>query len=156
MNTLLTTVVAVLITGSVAAQSGDRLKQYNLNDDHLAINGYDPVAYFTENKAREGVKSISTEYQGVTYYFASQNDKNLFAAHPGKYEPEYGGWCAYAMGAKGEKVEVDPETFKIINGKLYLFYNKFFNNTLETWNKNESTLKTKADNNWKSLTERNP
>jgi hypothetical protein len=57
------------------------------------------------------------------------------------------------MGATGETVEVDPETFKIIDGKLYLFYNKFFNNTLETWNKNEAALKIKADSNWKSLTE---
>ena len=61
------------------------------------------------------------------------------------------GWCAYAMGAKGEKVSIDPETFKIINGKLYLFYNSYFNNTLKSWNKNEPTLKAKADVNWKRI-----
>ena len=55
------------------------------------------------------------------------------------------------MGANGEKVEVNPETFKIINGKLYLFYNAFFNNTLTDWNKNEAALKAKADKNWKSI-----
>ena len=67
---------------------------------------------------------------------------------PEKYEPAYGGWCAYAMGNSSEKVEVDPETFKIIGGKLYLFYNFYFNNTLKSWNKNETGLKTKADGNW--------
>ena len=63
-----------------------------------------------------------------------------FASNPAKYEPQYGGWCAYAMGHDGSKVEVDPETFKIINGKLFLFYNRFFNNTLKTWNQDESKL----------------
>lgn len=72
-------------------------------------------------------------------------------ASPEKYEPEYGGWCAYAMGESGEKVKIDPETFKIVNGKLYLFYNFFFNNTLKDWNIDEKHLKLKADKNWKML-----
>ncbi|HZE82850.1 MAG TPA: YHS domain protein, partial [Puia sp.] len=68
------------------------------------------------------------------------------------YEPQYGGWCAYAMGKDGSKVEVDPGTFKIVNGKLFLFYNRFFNNTLKTWNKDEDHLHKNADNNWQKLT----
>jgi hypothetical protein len=60
-------------------------------------------------------------------------------------EPAYGGWCAYAMGSTGEKVSVDPKTFKIVNGRLNLFYNRFFNNTLDDWNKDEVNLKKKAD-----------
>ena len=63
----------------------------------------------------------------------------------------HGNVCAYAMGAKGEKVSVDPETFKIVDGKLFLFYNRFFTNTLKDWNKDESNLKTLADRNWKNL-----
>ena len=143
--------VTLLFSAGAFAQSGERQKQFNINERHLAIQGYDPVAYFTEHKAKEGDKSINANYQGVTYYFASEKDKQMFLTDPGKYEPEYGGWCAYAMGAKGEKVEVDPETFKIISGKLYLFYNKFFNNTLKTWNKDEAHLKSKADNHWSSI-----
>lgn len=141
----------VLTTKGIFSQEPERLKQFNLGDAHIGLQGYDPVAYFTENKAVEGSKSIKTTYQGVTYYFKSKQDLELFNANPSKYEPEYGGWCAYAMGAKGEKVEIDPETFKIVNGKLYLFYNKFFNNTLKTWNKDEAGLKRKADNNWKNF-----
>lgn len=151
MYKFLNVVLAMFISAVAAAQPGVRVKQFNLNDNHIAISGYDPVAYFTEHLAKEGNKSISTDYDGVTYYFDSEKDKNLFTAHPDKYEPQYGGWCAYAMGAKGEKVEVDPETFKIINGKLYLFYNKFFNNTLKSWNKDEANLKMKADSNWSSI-----
>jgi len=143
--------LALLVSSSLFAQSSDRVKQFNVSGDHLAINGYDPVAYFTQSKAEEGNKSIRADYQGVTYFFASEKDKNLFTENPAKYEPQYGGWCAYAMGAKGEKVEVDPETFKIIDGKLYLFYNKFFNNTLKSWNKDEANLKKKADSNWSSI-----
>jgi hypothetical protein len=68
-----------------------------------------------------------------------------------KYEPQYGGWCAYAMGSTGEKVEIDPETFKIENGNLYLFYHTWTNNTLNKWNKEEMKLKAKADKNWQNI-----
>ena len=74
----------------------------------------------------------------------------MFLKNPSKYEPQYGGWCAYAMGSAGEKVEINPETFKIIDGKLYLFYNAYFNNTLKSWNKEETKLKSQADTNWKN------
>lgn len=127
-----------------------RKKQFNL-EDNLAVNGYDPVAYFKQNKAVKGKKDFSLDHQGVTYRFSSAANREEFRKNPSHYEPEYGGWCAYAMGAKGEKVSIDPETFKIINGKLYLFYNSFFNNTLKTWNKDESNLKSKADINWKKI-----
>jgi hypothetical protein len=83
--------------------------------------------------------------------FPSAQNRDLFKADPARYKPQYGGWCAYAMGASGEKVEVDPETFKVLNGKLYLFYNKYFNNTLKSWNKDEPELKKKADANWMKL-----
>lgn len=125
-----------------------RKKQFNLGDGGLAIDGYDPVAYFKSNKAIEGKKEFAASYQGVIYYFSNAENKEAFSKNPSAYEPQYGGWCAYAMGKKGEKVNIDPETFKIINGKLYLFYNKYFNNTLESWNKDETNLKTKADANW--------
>jgi len=141
----------LLVVFSIAApaqSSESRKKQFNLDKSGLAIGGYDPVAYFTAGKAVDGKKDISLEYGGATYRFATMADRDAFKANPGKYEPQYGGWCAYAMGANGEKVEVDPETFKILDGKLYLFYNKFFNNTLKSWNKDESRLKTNADKNW--------
>ncbi|OJV20547.1 MAG: YHS domain protein [Dyadobacter sp. 50-39] len=124
-----------------------RKKQYNL-ESGLAIQGYDPVAYFTMQKAVEGKKEFSANYNGVTYHFTSKANRDEFTQHPMRYEPQFGGWCAYAMGKKGEKVEVDPETFKVVDGKLYLFYNKYFNNTLKSWNQDEARLKTQADNHW--------
>jgi YHS domain-containing protein len=127
-----------------------RTHVYNLKNG-VALAGYDPVAYFTSNKAVEGNKNYAYTYQAITYYFTSEGNKNIFIKNPAAYEPQYGGWCAYAMGATGEKVEVDPETFKILNGKLYLFYHTWLNNTLTKWNNNESQLKTNADINWKKI-----
>ncbi len=144
--TCLLTVSGITLT----AQSALRSKHFNLSKT-VAIEGYDPVAYFTTGKAVKGDKAMAASYDGVVYYFSSIANKNLFVRNPKEYEPQYGGWCAYAMGASGEKVSVDPETFKILNGKLYLFYHSFFNNTLTKWNKDESNLKAKADINWGTI-----
>lgn len=129
-----------------------RRQQFNL-DNGVALQGYDAVAYFTQNKANPGraVKGSATNaftYKNVTYHFSSPANLKAFQENPEKYEPQYGGWCAYAMGAAGEKVEVDPETFKIKDGKLFLFYHTFINNTLTKWNKDEPRLHKKADASW--------
>ncbi len=125
-----------------------RQQQFNISKKQVAIGGYDAVAYFIEGKAKEGKPDFTVYHQGITYYFSSAANKEAFKANPFKYEPQYGGWCAYAMGNNGSKVEVDPETFKVTNGKLYLFYNKYFTNTLKSWNKNEAGLMKNADANW--------
>ena len=109
-----------------------RKKNLNLNKSSVAIDGYDPVAYFKSNKAIEGKKEFSVNHQGAVYYFSNVENKEAFIKNPAAYEPQYGGWCAYAMGKNGEKVIVDPKTFKIANNKLFLFYNRFFNNTFTT------------------------
>jgi YHS domain-containing protein len=141
----------LVIHTKINAQSVvQRTKHFNL-ESGVAIQGYDPVAYFTENKAVKGNEKNSTNFSGVTYYFESQNNKELFLKNPTQYEPQYGGWCAFAMGDYGKKVEINPKTFKIYEGKLYLFYNAYFTNTLKSWNKNEVNLKKQADNNWSSL-----
>lgn len=146
ISTLLLAIFSITLV--FAQGPGKRSKQFNIDKTGLAIQGYDPVSYFTGNKPLEGKREIAIVYDGITYRFATAQNKEQFRANPARYEPQYGGWCAYAMGAKGEKVEVDPETFKIIEGKLFLFYNKLFNNTLKSWNKDETHLKTNADQSW--------
>lgn len=147
----LTILLAIMgLVGSVFAQANGRAKVFNL-EKGLAIQGYDPVAYFKSNKAIQGKKELAAQFEGVTYYFSSPANKEAFAKNPRAYEPQYGGWCAYAMGATGEKVEIDPETFKILDGKLYLFYHSWSNNTLTKWNKEEAKLKPAADNSWKKF-----
>lgn len=138
------------VTTASVAQASLRTKHFNL-EKGLAIQGYDPVSYFTQSKALKGSAQFQYNYEGVVYRFASQPNLDLFKQNPQKYEPQYGGWCAYAMGASGEKVEVDPETFKVVNGKLYLFYHSWVNNTLLKWNEDENHLLPTADKNWKSI-----
>ncbi|MGC4023018.1 MAG: YHS domain-containing (seleno)protein [Cyclobacteriaceae bacterium] len=96
-------------------------------------------------------QEISVTNKGITYLFSTNTNASKFKSAPEKYEPAYGGWCAYAMGETGEKVKVDPETYKIVDGKLFLFYNFWGNNTLKDWNKNEKALKSKADQNWRKV-----
>ena len=150
MKKIAVILVVLLFSITTFAQStAKRVKEFNL-ENKVAIQGYDPVAYFTQKKAVKGKSSITTTYDGVTYNFSSQANKDLFLKKPSSYEPQYGGWCAFAMGDYGEKVEINPETFKIID-ELYLYYNAFFNNTLKSWNKDETNLKKKADANWKKI-----
>ena len=139
--------VGLLSTIAFGQSVAKRIKEYNL-ENKIAIQGYDPVAYFNQKKAVKGKPAIATTYEGVIYNFSSQVNKDLFLKNPSSFEPQYGGWCAYAMGSSSDKVEINPTTFKIINGKLYLFYNAFFNNTLKSWNKNEENLKKNAESNW--------
>jgi hypothetical protein len=135
---------------SSAQSASKRAASFNL-ENKVAIQGYDPVAYFKQGKAVKGKKEFAVNADGVIYYCSTADNKAAFAKSYATYEPQYGGWCAYALGLKGEKVEIDPATFKIVGGKLYLFYNAYFNNTLTKWNADEANLKTKADANWKKL-----
>lgn len=148
MKNILILFVAFLSATTFAQNS--RAAQFNL-ENKKAIQGYDPVAYFTQKKAVKGKTSIAANHDGVIYNFSSQANKDIFLKNPAAYEPQYGGWCAFAMGDYGKKVEINPETFKVLDGKLYLFYNAYFNNTLKSWNKDEDNLKKKADTNWKKI-----
>ncbi len=132
-------------------KTGWQKKEFNISKEGIAIEGYDPVSYFLLHKAIKGKKEFSVNIDGIIYQFSTPEDQKIFKKNPSAYEPQFGGWCAYAMGSTGSKVEVDPETFKISDAKLYLFYNKFFNNTLKSWNKDEVNLKNKADINWAKI-----
>ena len=147
MKATITLTALFLLILSATAQTPT--EHYNLKKG-VAIQGYDPVSYFERGVAEMGSKNISFEHNGATYWFASDKHKSTFKANPGQYEPEYGGYCAYAM-ADGDKVKIDPETFKILNNKLYLFYNAGRTNTLTLWNKEEALLLPRADQAWKKI-----
>ena len=139
-------ILFIAFSTSLAAQKNYYTKK------GVVAKGYDVVAYFN-NEAKQGSKEISTEYDGVKFYFSSQENLKAFKENPTKYVPQYGGFCAYAMGVKGSKVPVNPETFEIRDGKLYLFYNRGSTNTLSLWTKEGAEqLKVKADKNWKKIT----
>ena len=139
-----------IISLNVFSQDINTRKKHFLTEKGVALSGFDALTYF-QGKPQKGKKEYSYTQEGIIYQFSSASNLEIFKKNPSKYEPQYGGWCAYAMGSKGEKVEVDPETYKIVNGKLYLFYHTFFSNTLTDWNKDEASLKAKADINWEKI-----
>lgn len=149
----LTTLILILIVIPAWAQTESvREKNFNLEKGKYALQGYDPVSYFHEEEPLKGKTEFTSKYKGVYYRFASKVNQEEFRKNPSRYEPVYGGWCAYAM-AEGKKVKIDPETYKIIDDRLYLFYNFNFTNTLKSWNKDETNLKNKADSEWDKIIE---
>jgi YHS domain-containing protein len=125
-------------------------QNYNLKKGFMA-EGYDVVSYF-DNKAEKGEIKFVAEFDSVKFKFSSKKNLETFKKNPKKYVPAYGGYCAYAIGVKGEKVSIDPKTFEIRNGKLLLFYNSWGINTLKLWKEEGAEdLKQKADKNWKKI-----
>lgn len=120
-------------------------------EDKYFIKGYDPVAYLSLNKAKKGSEQFKLDYNGITILFSSDKNKETFQSNPSKYLPAYNGYCAYAMADSGDLVEVDPSSFKVVDNKVYLFYDGFFADTLKLWNKKQddaSQIKS-ANTNWK-------
>lgn len=154
-----TTAIVLLIlfaTGQALAREADSgsAEQHNLSKTGLALKGYDPVSYH-KGQARKGNEKITASHDAMQFYFFSEANRETFKSNPGKYLPAYGGWCAWAM-LEGDKVDINPERYKIIDGKTYLFYDGFFGNTLKKWNKkaekrSEGELVELADAHWRKL-----
>lgn len=114
------------------------------NNKKGAINGYDAVAYFKESKPIKGDSQFNYQWKDANWYFSSKENLETFKENPEKYVPQYGGYCAYGT-SEGHKAPTQPDAWTIVDGKLYLNYNK----AVEVlWNKNQSELIKKADTNW--------
>ncbi len=106
----------------VTAEPGPATVQVYFVSNEGAIRGYDPVAYFKENKAVKGNKSFSCQWSGANWYFKDQANLDVFKSFPEKYAPQFGGYCAYGV-SENHKSPTDPLAFTIVNDKLYLNYN---------------------------------
>ena len=122
----------------------------NVDKNNLAIQGYDPVAFFTENKPIKGRPEFKSTYEGAIYLFASAENKMLFEKEPSKYRPAFGGFCAYGV-SRNKLVEIDPEAFQIVDGHLLLQYSKGVRND---FNKDVQGNLAKAKQNWPTLVEK--
>ncbi|MCY3969358.1 MAG: YHS domain-containing protein [Acidobacteria bacterium] len=116
---------------------------------NLAIRGYDPVAYFTEGKAVKGDRDFTLGWQGADWRFASAENRDLFSEDPEKYAPQYGGYCAWAV-SRNYTAPTDPDAFTVVNGKLYLNYNK---RVMNQWLEDRDRNIEQADENWPAVLE---
>ena len=138
--------ILLFVTTSLVAQN-----QYNTKKGYVA-EGYDVVSYFSHDRPLEGSDEFETTFDNVKFKFSSEANLKLFKANPKTYIPQYGGYCAYGIGLKGKKFSVDPKTYEIRDGKLFLFYNKGKTNTLQFWlEQGADELKQKADKNWEKF-----
>ncbi len=141
MKSVLAVLAAIAFGG--AAFAGP---QY-LNRDGYAVSGYDAVAYHTVGEATPGDEAFSTEYNGSTWLFASQENLDLFVAEPATYAPAYDGHCAYAA-YNGQKVRTDPEAWAVVDGVLYLNFNQGIQ---RRWSKDTDEYIAGADEEWATL-----
>lgn len=147
--------VALLVAIPTVARAGDtkpaNLDQYNLPTDRVAIQGFSPVSYFTAGEPERGSPDHAVTYRGITYYLTSAEQVKLFNASPWKYEPAFGGWCAYGAAIE-KKFPIDPASFKIVDGRLFLFLKNEKVDALPLWNKEDEKLWTqRADAWWKKI-----
>ena len=124
--------------------------KYNTSRGYIA-HGYDVVSYFNDT-VQKGNKEYIFRCDGIKLKFVNQENLNAFQDNPEKYMPQYGGWCAYAMGNKGGRYPINPFSYEIRDGKLYLFFDTFYFHALDNWlEQDPNALKQKADKNWEKI-----
>jgi len=160
-NTLITKVVglaALLMTITIGAQQATELKpafspmpsesRIQANEEGVAIDGFDPVAYFDQGEAVKGLETHSCEYLNKTWHFSSAENRDKFLSNPQKFSPQYGGFCAHSL-SRNKIVESNPQAFAIRDDKLYLYVNDNIAN--KDIKRDEITFKfnkTERDKNW--------
>ena len=135
-------VVLTAAQSSIAGEAG----RVNAGADNVAIEGFDTVAYFTMGRPMKGDPEFTYSWNGATWQFAAAEHRDLFAEDPERYAPQFGGFCSMAL-AHGQIAEVDPEVWTIVDGKLYLNFNKSVG---EKFRQNLKENIEKADENWRN------
>ncbi|MEM6934633.1 MAG: YHS domain-containing (seleno)protein [Pseudomonadota bacterium] len=140
---LLTACVAISAFGTTNA---DELRKPEIYADFqgFALKGYDTVAYFTEGRAVKGSPAYALDWKDATWHFASAENRDLFAANPEAYAPQYGGYCAWAI-TRSRIAPINPEIFRIVDGKLYLNLNMKVHND---WLASMPQMIASGDRNW--------
>lgn len=140
-----------MVVAALALPVGAQTKTLvNLDKTGVAVQGYDPVAFFADGKPVKGKPEIPARHNGALYYFASKAHRDQFKADPGKYEPAFGGYCAYGV-SKNKLVEVDVEAFQIVEGRLLLQYSK---GVRDEFSKDTQGNLAKASAHWPVLVEK--
>ena len=132
----------------------------NLNKQGVILDGFDVVSYFKGSTPVKGLPNLQLKHNDAIYLFASEENKQEFQKDPKKYEPQFGGWCAYAVADSKSKVDIDPKSFVIQDGRLLLFYKGIWGNTREKWlhtdGKDSKIFLKEADQNWTEVKIKDP
>jgi YHS domain-containing protein len=136
----------------LACTTSRGLEPVNKTAAGLALKGYDPVAYFTENKTVSGNEHYQHSWNGARWHFASAENRDAFARNPEQYAPQYGGYCAYAV-SHGYSADGDPQVWKIVDRKLYLNYNR---EARQMWEEDIPGNIGKGNRNWPVFLKRKP
>jgi len=142
------------VSTAIAAEKINTLEKSGLwgyQESGVAIRGYDPVSYFTESKAVKGSEEHTVEWSDAIWHFSSAENANLFKDSPTDYAPQYGGYCAYGV-AQDYLVKIEPEQWRIVDGKLYLNYD---HKVQKTWLEDISGYIKQADEKFESLLSNN-
>jgi YHS domain-containing protein len=142
--------LVVVMLFSVLSTLASAKELLNLDGSGVAIRGYDPVAFFTDSRPVKGDSQFQSEFRGAKYYFVSAEHKAIFDKEPAKYEPQFGGYCAYGA-SKGHKARVKIEAWQIVNGRLLMQYDL---EVKDKFNEDQLGNLQKADQNWPGLVDK--
>jgi YHS domain-containing protein len=146
-KTLLALVLALAPLALTTPALADKAPIWSSFGSSVAISGYDPVAYFTLGRPTQGSASFKATFQGAEFRFASAANRDAFLASPARYAPQYGGYCAWAV-SQGYTAGIDPNAWAIVDGKLYLNYNRTIQ---ERWQGDRANLIVAANRNWPTV-----
>lgn len=142
-----TLLATLLVLATFVLELGAATKPVNTTLFGTAIKGYDPVAYFTQNKPVKGDAAHTFSWNGAEWRFASAANRDAFQADPEKYAPQFGGYCSWAV-SQGYTAGIDPEAWRIVDGKLYLNYNR---DVQERWEQDIPGNIARAEANWPAI-----
>jgi len=150
-RTLFLSAGVIIVGGPILASrllSEDYTAAWYVTDDGVAIDGTDPVGYFTEGRVVPGSAAHTLEWGGATWQFASADNRAAFEADPLAFAPQFGGYCAWAVGSRGYLAPTEPEQWSIVDGKLYLNFNA---SVQKRWKKDVPGFIAKGEQNWPEL-----
>lgn len=147
--TILTCLVALALSLALSSLAWSKGDPFYTGWRNVAVGGYDVVTYFAEKGPVKGSSKFSTKYMEAKWHFANQKNLDLFVSNPTKYQPQYGGYCAWAV-AKGSTASAEPLQWTIHKNKLYLNYNAAVN---KIWRKNKVENIRRGDKNWPGVLE---
>jgi YHS domain-containing protein len=147
INRAIILALALMTMPALAVFGQSKVDAVNKNFFGTALKGYDAVAYFKEGRAVKGKDEFRHDWMGAKWYFGSSENRDLFAKEPEKYAPQYGGYCSWAV-SNNYTADIDPQAWKIVEGKLYLNYNK---DVQKMWEQDIPGRIKKANENWPKL-----